>query len=261
MSSLSMVSVGIRPRCEQRPATRQPVQASGRRGSTSAPRRRRRTAGPPRAPSQHGLDRTARRATAATSCTRRIAAPGVGRPAAAASVPARRSAGGAARDRAEEVLARDREQQRAPERVQRDRGAQHGDGLRGRLGEVGPGVDDDLLVAPRRARERERRSARAGTPRRRPRRRRSRGNASCLGSARVCMTTSAAPVRAAQLGQRRIAQPADVVEHRGAGVERGARDRRLPGVDGDAHALRREPLDERHDARGLVLGARTSPCR
>ena len=57
-----------------------------------------------------------------------------------------------------------------------------------------------------------------------------------------------------ELGQRGIAQPADVVEHHRAGLEGGARDLGLPRVDRDAHALGRQALHERDDARGLLAG-------
>jgi hypothetical protein len=58
-----------------------------------------------------------------------------------------------------------------------------------------------------------------------------------------------------EVGQPWVAQPADVVEHRGPGVQRGTRHGGLPRVDGDAHPLRGEALDEGHDARGLLLGS------
>ena len=45
------------------------------------------------------------------------------------------------------------------------------------------------------------------------------------------------------------------------GLERGARHLGLPRVDRDADALGREALDERHDARGLLVGAATRACR
>src|SRR4051812_13903269 len=51
-----------------------------------------------------------------------------------------------AADRPDEVLARDRRQHRARECVQRPQFRHHRDRLRGRLGEVGPGIDDQLLV-------------------------------------------------------------------------------------------------------------------
>ena len=57
-----------------------------------------------------------------------------------------------------------------------------------------------------------------------------------------------------ELGQRGIAQPADVVEHHRSGLEGRARDLRLPRVDRDADALGRQALDERDDARGLLVG-------
>jgi hypothetical protein len=57
-----------------------------------------------------------------------------------------------------------------------------------------------------------------------------------------------------ELGQRRVAQPADVVEHHRPGLQGGARDLRLPRVDRDADALGREALDQRDDAGGLVAG-------
>ena len=74
-----------------------------------------------------------------------------------------------------------------------------------------------------------------------------------MGSARVCMSTSAAPVRAGELGQRGVAQPADVVEHHRTGLQGGARHLGLPRVDRDADTLGREALDERDDAGGFVV--------
>jgi hypothetical protein len=59
-----------------------------------------------------------------------------------------------------------------------------------------------------------------------------------------------------QVGERRVTQSADVVEHDGAGVERGARYGGLPCVDRDADALGREALHERDDAGGLVVRRR-----
>ena len=59
-----------------------------------------------------------------------------------------------------------------------------------------------------------------------------------------------------ELGQRGVAQPADVVEHHRPGLQGGARHLGLPGVDRDADTLGREALDERDDARGLLVRRR-----
>ena len=51
------------------------------------------------------------------------------------------------------------------------------------------------------------------------------------------MSTSAAPVRAQTSASRRVAQPGDVVDDPRARRDRGLRDRRLVGVDGDEHVV------------------------
>ena len=67
------------------------------------------------------------------------------------------------------------------------------------------------------------------------------------------MSTSAAPVARADVGQRGIAQAADVVDDARAGGDRRRGDRGLVRVDRhDRAELADEPLDQRHDARDLL---------
>ena len=98
-------------------------------------------------------------------------------------------------------------------------------------------------------------SARRGTRgRRRRRRRRASGSCRrCFGAARVCMSTSAAPVRAQTSASVGIAQAADVVDDHRAGLDRRRRNRGLVRVDRhDRAELAGEPPHERHDALDLL---------
>ena len=167
---------------------------------------------------------------------------------------ARRAAG----QRADEVLARDGQQQRPAERVQLLEAAEQLDRLRRRLGEVRPRIEDELLLAHA-ARARERRSAReerddvgddvvvvdAGSCRR------------CLGAARVCMSTSAAPVAAqtsASSGSRSpltsltITAPAAIAAAATAGL--------YVSTETTAPSSPASRVDQRHDALDLLLDRR-----
>ena len=73
-----------------------------------------------------------------------------------------------------------------------------------------------------------------------------------FGSTRVCMITSAAPVRAHTVGQPRVAQPRDVVDDRRARRDRRLGHLRLVGVDGHQHAARGQRLDQRHHPLDLL---------
>ena len=68
----------------------------------------------------------------------------------------------------------------------------------------------------------------------------------------------------AAAGDGRVAQSADVVDERGAGIEDGGGDRRLPRVDRNGDAGGDEAAHERHDARrfvGRVAGRRGGDAR
>ncbi len=70
----------------------------------------------------------------------------------------------------------------------------------------------------------------------------------------MCIRISAAAALRAHVGKLRVAQAADVVDDARPGVQRGPRDRRLVGVDGDGRVqVARDALDQRHDARDLLL--------
>ena len=196
-------------------------------------------------------------AAAATSCTRKIWRARV-EPRTRAPRACRRRARAAARPviAPTKSLRETREQQRAAERAQRVQAPQHRDGLRGRLGEVGAGIEDQLLggdAAPRR----ERRSARAGTPRRRP-------TTSVVGAgieqralgrdARVHQhqrRARCARTRSASAGSRRPETSLTIAR---AGRDRRLGDRRLVRVDGDdrAHSPASRSISP-HDARDLLL--------
>ena len=159
-----------RPRSAGEPVVAQFV------GEREIPARRRR--------SPRSAARTVRKsAAAATSCTRKMCAPGVGavreRGQRAGQPLARRAAG----QRADEVLARDRHQQRPAELVQAIELREQADRLRGRLGEVGARVDDQLLARDARGAAR-RPCARAGRRSRRRRCRRRVGILQAFGAAR-----------------------------------------------------------------------------
>ena len=99
------------------------------------------------------------------------------------------------------------------------------------------------------ARARRPRSARRGAGR----------AASASGGARVCISTSAGAGLGADVGQRRIAQPADVVDDRRAGGDRRPGHGRLVGVDRHARAeLAAHPLD--HAARPARSPPRARPA-
>ena len=175
--------------------------------------------------------------------------------ASAASVAAPRSRRRAARDRAEEVLARDRQQHRVPERAHDVEPAQDRDRLGRRLGEVRARVEHDLpLPHPARARHRdplgeEVRDVRddvvvgAGIePRALRLDARVHDHERCAGAG-------------ADVGERRVAQARDVVDHARPRRDRRLRDLRLVGVDRDQHVvLGDDPLDHRHHALDLQRG-------
>ena len=164
-------------------------------------------------------------------------------------------AGPATGDRTEEVLARDGQQQRAAERVEQVEPPQHRDRLRRSLGEVRPWIEQQLLgVHPGVLGDRDPLPeevphidddvlVEAGVEQRLLR----------LG-ARVHQHQAGAR-RRADVRQRELPQPGDVVDELRAGRDRRLRDRRLVGVDGDDHVeLARDPLDHGHHARGLLVG-------
>ena len=161
----------------------------------------------------------------------------------------------AARDRAEEVLARDRQQHGMPERAHGVEPPQHRDGLRRRLGEVGARVEHDLpLPHPARARHRDALGQEADD---------------VLDHVVVGAGIEQRPLRLdprvhdherragarADVGERRVAQARDVVDHARARRDRRLRDLRLVGVDRDEHVvLGDDPLDQRHHALDLLGG-------
>ena len=155
----------------------------------------------------------------------------------AASVPASRSRGGRPVSAPTKSLRETASSSGRPELVQLAERAQHLDRLRRRLAEVRPGIERSAARTPRRA---ERASAirSAGSSRTSSTTSSSRlGSSSfCLGAARVCISTSAGAGLSADVGQLGVAQAADVVDDRRAGGDRGARHRRLVGVDRDERA-------------------------
>ena len=166
-------------------------------------------------------------------------------------MPARRSSGARARDRPDEVLARDGQQDRPAERVQRWERAEHLDALLRVFAKSGPGSSSSCSAAtPRRsasatalAQEREDVLDPVLVAR----------EVDLLGlGARVHDDQRAAAARR-DVREPGVPQAADVIEDRGAGLDRRSRDGGLPGVDGHEHAFGDEPLDERDDALDLDL--------
>ncbi len=167
---------------------------------------------------------------------------------------------GAPGERADEVLARDREQQRATQLVQALEAAQQLDRLRGRLGEVGAGVEHELLLAHAR---RQRQLDALGEEGEhliddlpvevwvlQPFARRDAGMHQHEPSA----------VLGADGGQLRVAQAADVVDDPRACGDRGAGDGRLVSVYRDDRVeLACDMLDQRRNQLDLLLRVNRRP--
>ena len=240
-----------RDRLAARPGARKRAARRPDSGRASAPRRARARARRGARPGPRGSRPRPRRRGRA----RRWAPASAAQPT-AASVAAPRSRGARPVIAPRKSLRETASRSGRPERVQLVEAAQHGDGLRGRLGEVRPGVEQDLLLPHPGARPRppcaSARSSRTsphdvGVGVRVEQR--------ALGRHARVHDHEPGPRARADRGERRIAPAGHVVDERRARGHRGLRDGRLVRVHGDHHVeLGGDPLHHRHHARELLLG-------